>query len=264
MPIDPPRAVDPATARKVRNLLGHYATEVAAALFKEGVPVRGISVAGLCADDEAGEAEAYLRFAPAYTRVLSETNEVALTWNDRSGWLLDLDLSEEGYRSRARWLADGLLPTPDRVATFMLTACLAPAEVGSSHRPFYRQEADSHEPLLKQLAAFHPGSTGRLGYNDWTRRFRARQQDAYQRWIVDDLTPDVNAPTVNVSLRTSEAKALLRALELAEAHDGHRGLVGALASDLRARIEKADVVPTAPQPSSAVELAREQKTNRVT
>jgi hypothetical protein len=262
MPIYPPSAVDPAVARKVRLFVGHYATEVAAELFKEGVPVRGLIVAGPHAEEATGEAEAYLSFASTYANAFTDTEGFALAWNDRSGWLLDLDFSEEAYRARTRWMADGLLPAPSRVAAFLLTAFMAPTEAGSAHRPFYRQAADPYEPLLKQLAAYHPRSAGRVGHDDWMLRFQDRRQDAYRRWLVDDLAGDAAARAISVALRPSEARALLHALELAEAHDGHVGLVGALGQDLRARIEHADVTASDPQPSRAVELARERRADR--
>lgn len=262
MPTDPPFTVDPTVARNVRHLVGHYATEVAGELFKEGVPVRTVTVAGPHSDDETGEAEAYLSFASTYASAFTNTEGFALAWNERSGWLLDLDFSEETYRARSRWMADGLLPPPSSVASFLLTASMAPTEAGSAHRPFYRQAADPYDPLLKQLARYHPRSAGRAGYDDWMLRFRDRRQEAYRRWLVDDLAEDAGAGAISLPLRSSEAAALLHVLELAEAHDGHVGLVAALGMDLRARIEQASAVATDPQPSRAIELARERRADR--
>lgn len=189
------------------------------------------------------DASGTIYFSQAYTATLRP--DCALEWSAESGWLLhphlDVEPDEDGrydHYAGARWLAEGLVPPPARVAALLLAGQLDWEGAGSADRPVYRRPGDGYEQLLVAMAGYLPSPVDPPDYSDWRRRFDERRDFAYFWRAVDELTPAEPDPLVEVPLRRSEARALLRLLELLEAHSigSTSDLAAAAAAELTARL----------------------------
>jgi hypothetical protein len=233
--------------------VGHYLTSVALDLLEHGVPVHQVTATDPTtrAIDEGEPAEftdasGSIAFNRAYAAALRGP-DCRLDWTAHSGWVLhphfDVEEPEDGgepdYYADARWLADGLTPSPQRVTRFLLASRDDWEGTGSAVRPWYRQPADGYGHLLEQLAAYLPDPDPRLHFEDWQERFDYGQDGAYFRHAVDDLSADGPDPVLDIPLRRSETRALLRLLDLLQAHTTLRttDLAAAVAADLAARID---------------------------
>lgn len=237
----------------VRFHLGHYVTAVALALLEHDVPVHEVTAVAPAtvsfSDEEPEEfrdASGSIAFSRAYAIAL-RGRDCRLDWSASSGWLLhphfDLEEPEDGGEPDCyvdvRWLADGLTPPPERVMHFLLAAGDDWSSAGSVVRPYYRQRTDGYGYLIEQLVAYQPDPNPRLHFEDWQARFNYAQDCAYFWRTVDDLAADGPDPVFDIPMRRSEARALLRLLDLLQAHTTLRttDLAAAAAADLAARID---------------------------
>ena len=258
----PERDIDQETADDLEFYGGHYVATVAKALLIEGLPVHVVAANGpMNLNGSFYEASLDISFSKAYARTVSPHETLLLAWDLQSGWALcsDFNTEQHDHLVGARWLADGLVPPPQRLAAFMLTAQLGLEAVGSAQRPYYRHDDDDYEELLQQLETYAPDEkTEPHHFASWRGRWESDQETAYQRRLVDDLTADGLDQVVNVPLRRSELRALTRMLDLLEARSSTTSdLVSAFVADLTAR--------TADQSSdqrTAFDIAREMKSNR--
>jgi hypothetical protein len=248
----PVHRVEQPIADAVRFHVGHYMTAVALRLLDEGLPVHGVGASGPVTDavnvgdpQEFWDAGGSVHLSDSYTATIRPG--CRLQWTAGSGWLLHPYLEAEPkdeddrdyFFAGARWLADGLVPAPGRIAAFLLAAQLDWESAGSAVRPAYRRETDGYEQLLEALAAYLPDPAADLQhYRDWNLRFEDLRGFAYFWRTVDDLIADGEDPVVDVPLRRSEISALLRLLDLLQAHTAGitTDLAAALAADLTARM----------------------------
>jgi hypothetical protein len=240
-------------ATVVRFHVGHYVTAVALDLLERGVPVHQVTATGpatFTLDEEAPEefrdASGGIAFNRAYATALKGP-DCRLEWTADSGWMLhpnfDIEEPEDGGEPDCyvdvRWLAGGLTPPPEHVTQFLMSAHENWDGTGSAIRPSYRHPTDGYGHLLEQLTAYLPGPEPRLHFEDWQARFADAQDDAYFWRAIDELTVDGPDPVLDVPLRNSEARALLRLLDLLQAKATLRttDLVAAVAADVAARID---------------------------
>ncbi|MFJ4633419.1 hypothetical protein [Streptomyces sp. NPDC088847] len=209
-------------------------TAVAAALLDEGVPVIGVRGSGrvrvLDDDDFETDVDGDVSFSEIFERSLcSDAENVYLHWSGTSGWcLLPLKDDDAAYYDYARWIGAGLVPSVDRVVSFVATARLSPAEAGSSEWPFYRQPGGDLTELHQRLAVFVPdektlrGRTYDMYFTDLAHRvYGARVYSALN-------SPDDTE--IPVALRPGEIEALRHILEYTQRHAA--GLFGTYVSRL--------------------------------
>ncbi|MER6406277.1 DUF6292 family protein [Streptomyces viridosporus] len=218
--------------------LEHYLAAVAEHLMTQGAAVSHVHSCGPYATADGydfPDIEGALFFTPRFSRQVGGLTSVDLHWEGTSGWCLG-DTNHPEFPQGARWLGDGLLPEPERVAAFMDTYRLNPGQAGSTERPYYRSEGSDFPALIERLAAYVP-SPSSLDYEPGRRFLNARDK-VYLGRVLTALTPQGTDLIEEVPLRTSELNALLTLLEYAEAAAGTLGpdgFAGLLADDLEGR-----------------------------
>ncbi|SRR5579884_98901 len=241
----PAHRVDQKTASKTHWWVGHYITAVGFHFLEAGLPAVSLGVTWPYTEEVVeGEPEKFEEIGASvtFTRAFEHSlgwppgNWTTLSWDAQSGWYLDPQ-TDEGDLADCRWMGDGLVPDAGRVAAFVMTAQLEPGGAGSSARPFYRQERDTYDTLLAQLAPYVTGERRppNPAKRPWKRVFSSRVGDWYSNRAKDALRAGENDPVVDVPLRRSEVRALTDLLALAETH-GASFLVSALSDDLNARL----------------------------
>lgn len=101
------------------------------------------------ADGEFLDVEASISFTAGFQEQHGG-GDCGLYWVGTSGWCFYDVTNQEEYLSGARWLGAGLLPEPRRVAAFVDSFRLDPAEAGSSEQPYYRREGQDFPALLEE------------------------------------------------------------------------------------------------------------------
>ncbi|WNZ06203.1 DUF6292 family protein [Streptomyces sp. 11x1] len=216
----------------------HYMIAVAEHLMAKGAPISLVHSCGPYTEEDHvfPDVEGTLYFSKRFAEQLDGRGGVDLHWAGTSGWCLsNLDVPDSP-NGDARWMGNGLMPEPERVAAFLDTYRLSPEQAGSTERPYYRSEGSDFPALLQRLAAYVPPRDS-AGYKARPRFSTARDQ-AYSRRILDALTPQGKDPIVEVPLRSSELEALLHLLEYAQVSSGGLGpndFASLLASDLEGR-----------------------------
>ncbi|MCM2410647.1 DUF6292 family protein [Streptomyces sp. RKAG290] len=226
----------------LESAIGHYMVAVAGQLLDEGLPVASISSYGAYDDRSqdafGGDVEGSVEFTQAFRRrLVSDGGDAGLLWCGVSGWCF-FRIPEGSGRTlleSARWMGDGLLPEPRRVAAFLSEVQLDANSAGSEERPFYRVPHKEPRVLLGRLQAFEaPAGADETWYDS---RFSSLRTDAYQQRAVSALTAD-KQELVDVAFHTGELQALMGFLEYVEgvAPRGEaRELARRLASDLGMR-----------------------------
>lgn len=231
-------SIDPRIARELGHRTKHYVIAVAEQLLAEAVPVSNVHGLGPSddPDDTILDPEGGVTFTDRFDDQLGG-HDCGLHWNGASGWCFyNYPGSAGDLLTGARWMGHGLLPEPHRVAAFLDTVRLNPAEAGSTERPYYRQEGHDFPALLERLAAYTPAPNSinsRPG-----PRFTTIRDLAYRGRVLADLTPVGPDPVIDLPVRASELAALLHLLEYAEADSSPVGpgtFAGHLAQDLHAR-----------------------------
>lgn len=227
----------------LESAIGHYMVAVAGQLLDEGLPVASISSYGSYDDRSqdafGGDVEGSVEFTRAFRRKLvSDGGDAGLLWCGVSGWCF-FSIPEGSGRTlleSARWMGDGLIPDPRRVAAFLSEVQLDASSAGSAERPFYRVPHKEPRVLLGRLQAFErPDDSDEMWYYD--SRFSCLRSDAYQRRAVTALTAG-GQELVDVAFHTGELQALMGILEYVEGaapKDEARELARRLASDLGMR-----------------------------
>lgn len=253
IPVDYVHRVPQPVTDAVRFRVGHYAAAVAHALLRAQVPVHTLHASGpitqsinIGEPEEFVDAHAALYFGQAVAAALRNA-DTALEWTAQSGWLLHphLDVEfEDGVEPDhflgARWMGQDLVPAPAQVLGFVQAGREDWDAAGSAQRPYYRTATAGYGQLLDQLGAYLPDpASDRFGYEDWSARFE-QDRDNVSFWnTVDELTTSEPDPVLDVPLRRSEARALLRLLDLLQAYalGSSQDLAAAAAADLTARLD---------------------------
>ncbi|KFG10876.1 hypothetical protein IQ61_00125 [Streptomyces scabiei] len=226
--------VEPVPSGDLTQAIGHYMTAVAVALLGEGVPVTGVRGSGrvrVLDDDFETDVDGDVSFNAIFERSLSSDAEnVYLHWSGTSGWcLLPLKDDDAAYYDHARWIGAGLVPSVDRVVSFVSTARLSPAEAGSSERPFYRQPGGDLTGLHQRLAAFVPDPKSLNGRRTYDVYFTDLHHRVYAARVYSALnSPDDTE--IPVALRPGEIEALRHILEFTQKRAA--GLFGTYVSRL--------------------------------
>ncbi|MFF4138128.1 hypothetical protein ACFY1B_43145 [Streptomyces mirabilis] len=217
-------------------------TAVAEKLLSEGTPVSSVTAFGRYDDEEQGthhdDVEGGIRLNESFTRRFLPDAETGLHWSATSGWCLwVIPRGPAGtggtFYDGARWLGAGLIPEPDRVASFLSSLQLDPHAAGSSDRPFYRQPLHDLPGLCERLRVYRRVEYGNPSYE---LRFDNARCGAYYDRTVQALTSG-DEDIVNVPVRRSELEALLHLLEFAEgsSHKPVRLFADYLAGDIAQR-----------------------------
>jgi hypothetical protein len=233
---------DPQLEDQLASAIGHYVTFVAEQLLKEGLPVTGVHAYAdheEISHPETDDVEGGISFSRAFQFEFFPGGEVILHWTGTSGWCLCSFPPKDkgGFYDNARWLGAGLLPSPERVAAFVSTVRLDPANADSGERPFYRRPREDFPALLKRLAAFTPRDEQyrRRGHD---HRFRSIQGLAYRGRVIDALV-STDDTIVDLPIRRSELRALIHLIDYAEAAGAPYGVedfVTPFRADLTQRI----------------------------
>lgn len=182
--------------------------------------------------------EGSIQLNESFTRRFLPDAETGLHWSATSGWCLWIIPrgpagTSGSFYDGARWLGAGLIPEPDRVASFLSSLQLDPHAAGSSDRPFYRQPLQDLPGLCEQLRVYR-----RVEYcnRSYELCFDNARCEAYYDRTVESLTYG-DDDIVNVSMRRSELEALLHLLEFAEgsSHNPVRLFADYLAGDIAQR-----------------------------
>jgi hypothetical protein len=230
---------DPRTAKELAFRARHYITAVAEHLLVQEVPVRLVHACG--PDTEPGltfnDVEGGINFTDRFDDLFGG-NDGGLHWSGVSGWCwYNNHGAYSDFLDCARWMGAGLLPDPRRVGAFLDAIRLAPAQVGSAERPYYRQEGRDFPALLERLAPYvpAPASPNRLP----GPRFEQAQARAHHDRVLASLAANgVPDPVIDLPLRASELDALGHLLEYVEAVSSPCGpgtLAARLGQDLQAR-----------------------------
>ncbi|MBV2154921.1 DUF6292 family protein [Kitasatospora sp. SUK 42] len=230
--------IDARTARTLEFRAAHYVTAVAGQLMAQGVPVAAVYSCGPYSEPEHffNDVEGGIDFTRRFGQRISADSDCGLYWAGTSGWcFLRNGGRADDFLANARWMGDGLLPEPHRVAAFLDAMRLTPTAAGSSERPYYRAEGCEFPALLDRLAAYVPDSAAQHAPKPRFAELRAR---AYQERVRAALTPSGHDPVLDLPLRASEFQAVLHLLEFAEVASSPYGpgvLAADLAEDLQAR-----------------------------
>ncbi|WP_331732260.1 DUF6292 family protein [Streptomyces sp. NBC_00989] len=232
-------ATDPRTAKDLAFGARHYATAVAEELLAQGVPVSSVHACGPYTEPENSfvDVEGGINFTDRFDELFGG-NDCGLHWSGASGWCFYNNPGAYGdFLDGARWMGDGLLPEPRRVAAFLDTVRLNPAQAGSVERPYYRQEGRDFPALLERLASYVPAPAS-PNHPPGPRLIQA-QATAYRNRVLASLAVrGVPDPMIELPLRASEFDALGLLLEYVEAVSSALGpgtFAAHLGQDLQAR-----------------------------
>ncbi|MBC7271979.1 DUF6292 family protein [Streptomyces albogriseolus] len=216
----------------------HYVTAVAEQLMAENVPVRAVHACGPYTEPDHSfvDVEGGIIFTDRIDEQLGG-HDCGLHWSGTSGWCFyDNRGPYADHLTGARWLGDGLLPEPRRVAAFFSVVRLDPAQAGSTERPYYRQEGRDFPDLLERLAPYVPPAAAPTHLPG--PRFTQAQATAYQRRVLGSLAAQGTDPVIDLPMRASELEALGHLLEYIEAVSSPFGpgtVAAHFAQDLRGR-----------------------------
>ncbi|MEU0110643.1 DUF6292 family protein [Streptomyces sp. NPDC006251] len=231
-------AADVRLAKNLEFHTRHYVIAVAEQLLAEHIPVRNVNACGPYTEpgQTFNDVEGGITFTDRFDDQMG-SNDCGLHWSGSSGWCYyNNHGSYADFLVGARWLGDGLLPEPRRVAAFLCAVRLDPAQAGSTERPYYRQEGVDFPDLLKRLAPFLPPTTSPAHAPG--ARFTQAQARTYQDRVLGALADQGPDPVIDLPMRASEVAALEHLLEYIEAVSSPFGpgtLAAHLGQDLRGR-----------------------------
>ncbi|MFF4734206.1 hypothetical protein ACFY3M_55615 [Streptomyces mirabilis] len=220
--------------RAIYHRTGHYLTDVAELLLRDGYPVISVSscqpeAMGGLEDDGGG----YVDFAP---EVLAQVNgapkdalELHFEWDTSSGWALIVEVLKA--KPVARWMGAGLTPAREKVAGFLLAGLLDFRSAGSEDRPYYRKPGRDIDGLAERLAPFHKKGS----FND---RFRRARSATAERLAIDAVLAE--GTVLSIPARAGELAPLQHLVHFGAMSDDLREVAVRLIADLKAR-----AVPTA-------------------
>ncbi|WP_404870922.1 hypothetical protein ACI1MP_37330 (plasmid) [Kitasatospora griseola] len=214
--------------------LGHYAAAVAEALIADGLSVRVGSVSGPCmvwedSKDVDGpdvevfqDAKVHLYFGREFRKHVGSGKGCELIWAADSGWYFFIDDANVKYAeamAAARWMGAGLVPEPKRVVQFVSALRLDLGASGSTERPYYRTAGENPEAVVSRLEPYVPKRFhGQLvtGQMPWEYRHSWHRNRLVSGQVVSTMTDEPNEPWVDVPMRASEVRALLRLIQVLE------------------------------------------------
>ncbi|MFF3139574.1 DUF6292 family protein [Streptomyces mirabilis] len=214
-----------------------YVTTVAEHLMAEGAAIKTVYTSDPYSNEDriTLDVEAFLYFTELFARQLGGGEPFDLHWDGTSGWCL-CNANSDNFLDCAYWMGDGLLPEPQRVASFVDTFRLSPDRAGSRERPYYRSEGSELSGLLKRLSPYVQPQRP-IDYRLYSRFSESRQKAYYQR-VMDALTRQSTDPMLDLPLRASELDSLLHLLEYVQVSSSTFGpgdFAALLANDLKAR-----------------------------
>ncbi|MFF7459125.1 hypothetical protein [Kitasatospora sp. NPDC008115] len=220
-------------SERVRHGLGHYAVDVAVALTEDGVPAAVHAVHGL----QGQEPYAVVSVSFTVGQRLTSEGLCGLGWDCVSGWYFftgDPARPPAELMACARWLADGQVPRPARLRSFVSAVLLDPTSAGSAERPYYAAPGGG-PGLADRLAPYLSHTVP----EPWQQRFAGRQQGILHARVLEYLRDDTDG-VVMLPLRAGEARAVVELLELHDLTGRHLypmgRLAGHLARDIQARL----------------------------
>ncbi|MGA5823514.1 DUF6292 family protein [Kitasatospora sp. NPDC094028] len=248
--------VDELESESLSRTLGYYAAAVAEALLRDGLSVRIDEVRGhgivddKDPDDEGmlvevfQEAQAVLHLGRAFT-AQAVPGRPSLGWDGQSGWYFFVD-SDDRLPSEsvigARWLGDGLVPEPARVAAFASVLMLDSTTAGSGERPYYRDPGADVAALISRLGHYLPDHVG-AGDQPWRSHFAHFRDWHFTRRALTNLTADDH--DAQITLRAGELRTIVDLLKLYEMHDP--ALLGGIGYHLAVDLERRQVTGAPPQ-----------------
>ncbi|MFF3460760.1 hypothetical protein ACFYXH_42260 [Streptomyces sp. NPDC002730] len=207
-------------ARQLQVHVGHYMAAVAEQLLDEGIPIVSLhAYAPKASSAYFDDAEGALGFGISFQRNTYASEGHALYWTADSGWCFHLApvTGPPLICDPTRWLSDGLVPTPWRVATFVFAVQLDFPSTGSEERPFYRVRSSDIPALIDRLAQYVPSPQDSRPHPSYHHRFGRLHAQAYHNRVLRALLSQVEDRVLDLPLRASELKAVLELLEFAEA-----------------------------------------------
>ncbi|GAA2062043.1 hypothetical protein GCM10009839_86410 [Catenulispora yoronensis] len=255
--VTPDAAAEPSSEeiKDFDRFVGGYTVAVAEQALAEGLPVVDVILGPPeLSQGKRQESEAWLYFPYDFNSGLG-ARECTLGWNEASGWFFQREQDSENQERR--WLGQGLVPDPERVAIFATTLRVSPGSAGSLERPFYRSPGRLEPELLGRLKPYG-GNWG--PYSELFANVRNRHFD---RRLATAIDADPPGSPINLPLLPGEFTALEVALEWLDGIFNYdRSPLTAFARDIRGRRGAGPADIDASRTSLAAARARMQELRR--
>ncbi|MGW7433167.1 hypothetical protein ACWGIN_26945 [Streptomyces sp. NPDC054861] len=221
--------------RTIYRRVGHYMTDVAELLMREGFPVisssscRPEEVSDVGEDDGGGFVDLHPDLALQVAGAPENARAFFLEWHTASGWSLVVETPASlagGGIEHCRWMGAGLTPDPEIVCSFFRSAFLGFAATGDAEQPYYRRPHHDVDELVDMLRRFDRSGS-------FMARFSTIRRAAGERLANVDVRS--GGTLFVVPMYAGEIAALARTAEYADLNEGHRYITSRLIADMKAR-----------------------------